>query len=156
MTKKGEAQKWLNEMQPPNSDECMAFPFARTEKGYGHIRYKNKVELAHRVVCKKFHGDPPDERPLALHSCGNGHLGCINPNHLYWGDNPQNWIDSLEHGTAALGERNGKSVLTEGLVRYIRGLSSKGYHKAEIAKITGAHEGAIRSVLIGRTWKWVR
>lgn len=53
-------------------------------------------------MCQKAHGDPPSPKHDAAHSCGRGHEGCVNPNHLSWKTKKQNQADRITHGTSHL------------------------------------------------------
>ncbi len=77
-------------------DECLIWPFGRISSGYG-IRGAAKERLVHRYVCERIRGPAPPDKPMALHSCGNGHLACVNPKHLRWGDGFDNAADARMH-----------------------------------------------------------
>ena len=79
------------------SDDCLLWPYAKAH-GYGVMGLPDKtVGLVHRRACEDVNGKPA-ENEIALHSCNNGHLGCCNYRHLYWGSRRQNMIDALESG----------------------------------------------------------
>ena len=81
-------------------DECLIWPFARNSQGYGHIRLNGSMVLVTRRVCEADHGEPTDGQSFALHSCGNGHLGCVNRQHLRWGSQVENMADMVKHREA--------------------------------------------------------
>ena len=95
---------WIEEMLKHRTDECVIWPFHRNNKGYGQIGVEGKIGLAHRIVCQIANGEPPGRDHHAAHSCGNGHLGCVNPRHLSWKTPSQNEQDKYDHGTRPLGE----------------------------------------------------
>jgi hypothetical protein len=150
----GDVLEWLQRHVAYSGGRCLIFPFARNDRGYGLIGFGNFYR-AHRWMCHAAHGDAPSGKPFALHSCGRGCDGCVNPGHLYWGSSADNYQDQVLHGVAAVGARHGKAKLTEGKVRQIRRLSSMGKSYAEIAAEIGSHHDAVRSVLRGRCWRWV-
>ena len=78
-------------------DECLLWPFGRNNKGYGMVSVDGKRWLAHRYMCTLSHGSAPTPTAVALHTCGNGHLGCTNPNHLRWGTLSENHLDRYAH-----------------------------------------------------------
>ncbi len=84
----------------PRKRACLIWPYTRDGNGYARL----KVGLIHRIVCHAVHGQPPRNKPDALHSCGQGHQGCISPWHLYWGNDQDNKNDSVSHGTASGGK----------------------------------------------------
>ncbi len=81
-------------------------------------------------------------------------MGCINPNHLYWGSQKQNAQDSIAHGTMVRGERSPKSKLTEYDVRKIRVLSN-GLNQRQLAKMFGVRYQSIQGILNGTNWAHV-
>lgn len=50
----------------------------------------------HRLVALAYLGDPPIDKPLALHKDGNK-LNCHFSN-IYWGDKSENGYDTVKHG----------------------------------------------------------
>lgn len=80
-----------------NDDECLTWPFGYGSSGYGSVFYKTHIMGAHRAMCFEAHGKPPSEAHQAAHSCGNGHLGCVNPKHLRWATAQENAADKLAH-----------------------------------------------------------
>lgn len=97
-----------------DGDECLLWPYAATSGGYGQIFFDGKYQRVHRVVCVKAHGDAPPLKPLALHSCGRGHDGCIAKRHLRWGSVRDNAQDAKSHGVLARGLSNGAGKFSDG------------------------------------------
>ncbi|MGN7750589.1 HNH endonuclease [Sinorhizobium sp. 22678] len=108
----------------------------------------------HRLVCKLVKGEPPTDRHEAAHSCGNGHLGCVNPNHLEWKTRSENQLDRVAHGTSLRGERHLQAKLTEREAREIWRL--KGVKRqTEIAAEFGVTRYAIYCIHNQRSWAWI-
>ena len=63
------------------------------DRGYGHIKSEGKEYLVHRVVFAAIHGWWPD---FVCHSCDRP--GCVNPGHLFAGNNSVNQLDSVAKG----------------------------------------------------------
>lgn len=84
-------------------DDCLWWPFSKDSRGYGSMCFNGVYYRAHRLMCEIAHGTPPTEQHHAAHSCGNGHLGCVNPRHLSWKTASENQLDRARHGTAATG-----------------------------------------------------
>jgi hypothetical protein len=82
-----------------------------------------------------------------LHSCGNGHLGCINPHHLRWGSHPENMSDKTIHGTAP-------RKLTESEVRSIRALRGK-MPQHQIGALFGVSKGTVWKIQLRKKWAWL-
>lgn len=101
---------WIKANVNFSGDECLIWPFGRTTDGYPckiTFSFLEKM-LAHRLMCQLAHGKPPAPDLHAAHSCGNGHLACINPKHLRWATRKENEQDKILHRTY----RGRKQVLT--------------------------------------------
>lgn len=95
----GEAQRFACEVAGAETDKCIPWPYGGTADGYGRINVDGKPIGAHVHVATLAHGPKPSSRHECCHSCGNGHLGCVNPRHLYWGTRSDNVQDMIRHGT---------------------------------------------------------
>lgn len=82
------------------TDDCINYPFARDAFGYGRYNPGTGTLGAHCYVAGRVHGPKPSPAHETCHSCGNGHEGCINPRHVYWGTRKDNVHDAIKHGTA--------------------------------------------------------
>lgn len=141
--KVGEPLQWLLAHVDHKGDSCLTWPYSRDSAGYGGILYEGRDDRPHRVMCRLVHGEPPShEQNLAAHSCGNGHLGCVNPNHLRWATFVENMEDKRLHGT------HGRK-LTEAKVRAIRCLALDAEETAEIFGVTAETVEHVRS---RKTW----
>lgn len=133
-------------------DDCLIWPFHRDRQGYGRINRKTYGEaLPHRYVCRVSHGPPPSATHQAAHLCGNGHLGCVNPNHLSWKTPAENCADAITHGTTQRGERSAMAKLTEADVIYIRTLRGLVPQK-ELAQQFGVHPKHISRLQCAKRW----
>lgn len=150
---RGSTIAWIREHANYTGDECLPWPFAADRNGFGRIRIGRKTHLATRVMCEEAHGPAPSSKHEAAHSCGKGHLGCINPNHLSWKTHIENEEDKILHGTLARGEKQGGSKLTEADVVKIVGLRDQ-LTQEEIARRYGVCRQTISDILRGRNWGW--
>src|SRR6185503_14814151 len=100
-------------------DDCLIWPFCRTQSGYGHIGYEGKLWTAHRLMCQVAHGEPPTPKHVAAHECGNGHLGCVNPRHLRWKTQSENQHDRKAQGRRE-GGRGSRTTLSREVIEEIR------------------------------------
>lgn len=150
----GVPQKWLMDNASHTGDECLLWPFSKMTDGYAQVRWRGGVHRASRVMCYMAHGLPDCESLEAAHTCGNGHLACVNPRHLYWATKSQNLMDRVEHGTHNRGERAFAAKLKAEQVIEIKKLISESPVK-EIAKKYGVSEGAIYQIKKGRSWAWL-
>jgi hypothetical protein len=97
--RRGEAKDFLDSCLESNTNECLIFPYYRNSSGYGWVNISGKPIGAHVYIAQRAIGEKPTKKHEACHSCGNGHLGCVNPKHIYWGTRTQNVIDAINHGT---------------------------------------------------------
>lgn len=137
-----------------DGDDCLIWPFYRNSAGYAKMRYEGRVQFVSRLVCERVHGPAPTAEHHAAHSCGKGHLGCVNRQHLYWATPTENQADRFVHGTLACGERHGCAKLTEADVRTIRELIGT-MPQSAIAKKFNVTQSRITSIKTGRTWRHI-
>lgn len=133
--------------------ECLRWPFATNgTAGYGLISGKNgKRFLAHRIVCERIHGAPPSGKPFAVHSCGNGHLGCICPNHLRWASAAENAADMIIHGRST----RGYGKLEKCSVKLIFKRAKSGENQKRLAAEFGVTQTAISRIKLGKIYGWI-
>jgi hypothetical protein len=137
-------------------DECWNWTACLDRGGYGKFQLNDKSVRAHRCSLFLKKGEPPLNKPLALHLCKQNKK-CVNPNHLYYGDDPDNGRDKVKDDTQAKGENHGRSKLTENDVKEIR----QKYIPYKYSSIKLAEEYEVSSQLIGRiinnkSWKHVK
>jgi hypothetical protein len=129
-------------------DEILSTPPDRTDCLITRIKSRTFI----RVICTLAHGDPPEPKLDTAHTCGKGHLYCVNPHHLQWETRQQNAMDRVRHGTANAGTRNGRSYLTDAVVKKIRRLTDKGLSRSEIGRRLGLPPQTVSKIVLGRRW----
>lgn len=129
-----------------DSDECLIWPLRRKKTGYGSLKVKGKSMTAHRVICREAHGEPPSAKHQAAHSCGKGHLGCVNPRHLSWKTARENQIDRIFHGT-------GSNKLSVNEVLEIK--RSPDVASGELARRHSVSVATIHGIRSGRKWAFL-
>lgn len=143
----GEARAWLAEFlaAPPQTDECILWPFGRMANGYGNVRYEGRTRGVHVVVCEHFHGGKPGPGMDVCHAhTGNRH--CINPRHLRWDTRAGNMRDAVEHGTTAWKRPNEK--LTDGQVDEIRQrYAAGGVSQSQLAREYAVNQGHVSDII---------
>ena len=144
--------EFLNLATRSDTDDCVIWPYSRNNKGYGEVRVAGRKKYAHRIVCASVNGPPPSSRHQAAHSCGNGHLGCVNPRHLSWKTPVENCADKVDHGTAPTGDNNGRRKLSSAEVREIRFIGASKTQR-EIASRFGVKQSMISRILSGKNWR---
>ena len=124
------------------SDECWEWQAGKGGSlGYGKIKIKGKTYLAHRVSWELFFGPIP-KGMMVLHKCNNP--PCVNPYHLYLGDQSDNMQDRSRAGHMG-GRPEPKLYKDEVLV--IRSLLQAGKLSQEaIAKMFGVNRRTISRV----------
>ena len=135
-------------------DECLYWPFAKYPNGYGHIWDKGRNVPSHRLVCMMAHGEPPTQKHEAAHNCGNGHMGCCNPNHLRWATREENEYDKLVHGTDIRGSKHPNSKLSYHDVAVIKGLGPN-ISSTKLSRMFGVCRKSIHSIQTGKNWGWL-
>jgi hypothetical protein len=131
--------------------ECVIWPFQRKKDGYAKIYINGKQLSTSRVICEKIHGKPPTLQHQAAHSCGNGHLGCVNPDHLSWKTPYDNTQDKYIHGTMYTPRCYRK--LNPEMVKAIRKI--EGFSQSQLASLFDVKRETIRDVLKRKIWAWV-
>lgn len=136
---------------------CWEWTGADTSKGYGFIDLKNwewpeRVVLVHRLVYRLCVGPVP-KGLCVLHRCDNP--PCINPTHLFLGDNLDNIADKMAKGRhrSPVGEEHGNSRMTAEAVMRLRSRAAKGQSAASLAHEFHISETSVRDIIKGRTWR---
>lgn len=132
---------------------CLPWPYGRNKEGYGRITIEDGRSVAvHRVVCERAHGPAPLPELQAAHSCGKGHLGCVNPMHLSWKTAKENSADRFIHGTDSRGERNNLNKLSPDDIRTIRASRDT---QANLATQFGVAQPTISQIVHRKRWGWL-
>jgi hypothetical protein len=134
----------------PNSG-CILWLKCEDEHGYGMMQYKKFNTRAHRLSWIAHRGPIPPGMHV-LHHCDV--RPCINPDHLYIGDNDDNMADRQKRGRhkPLKGEANGQARFTEDDVLKIRAMDKPIAH---IARELQCSETAIRLIRQQKTWKHI-
>lgn len=133
-------------------DDCVPWPMCRLPNGYGLFGYQGKRHYAHRYMCELIRGPAPSDKHEVAHECGNGALGCFNPNHLFWRTKSQNRFDALRHGTGVLQHTGNRGSLSPETVAKIRSLHGKMRQK-DIAEMFGVSEPRLRAIFTYKIYR---
>lgn len=118
---------------------CWYWAGALDQRGYGFLKYKCKRIRAHRFSWTIYKDEIP-EGMLVLHKCNNKR--CVNPEHLYIGDDSDNLQDAL-----ACKDRRGQALSGDD-VRNIRRMlrdEIKGKLIAWIYQVTPSNVSCIKN-----------
>lgn len=138
----GAGMAFLAQAITSETDECIVWPYGKAN-GYGRIFLGHKTYPAHRYVCEKAHGAPTPPATYACHSCAVP--ACVNPRHLRWGTNTDNYWDMVQHG-------NRNMRLNEVLVAQIKRSTLS---KKALAQTYGVSVSTIKQIRSGKNWKHV-
>lgn len=88
---------YRNVVLPYAGDECLLWPFATDQNGYGKVRIAGRLRRVSRAVCEEVNGPPPTSGHQAAHSCNTPR--CCNSGHLSWKTQSENEDDKIANGT---------------------------------------------------------
>jgi len=91
--------KFIEETTEYTGNVCISWPWACDARGAGRVSLNGRSTVVARLICERIHGAPPTSKHHAAHCCGNGHLGCVTPNHIRWATPKENVADAARHGT---------------------------------------------------------
>ena len=103
-------------MKTVNRSDCTLFHGRLDNNGYGTLRVDGVTTGAHRLAWTEAFGPIPPGMQVCHHCdvrC------CINPAHLWLGDNVQNTADRHAKGRSVRGERHGRAKISEDQARAI-------------------------------------
>lgn len=135
-------------------DDCLAWPYGRFADGRAQMNVGGRPRRVSRVVCERAYGAPPDPSYHAAHSCGNGHLGCVNPRHLRWATRSENMAEMVAHGNSNRGQKSPNSKLSEAQVLEIRALAGTVSHR-QIGRLYGITHYHVACIIRRECWGWL-
>lgn len=148
-------QFFLESLKQLPKEDCLLWPFAALEFGYGYVRVGERKRLmrTHRLAWEICVGPIPDGI-LVLHRCDIP--PCYNPAHLFLGTTFDNIADKVAKGRSGIGERNSQAKITAEIVLEIR----RRYvpwkvTQRELAREFGISQGAVSDIIIGKQWKHI-
>lgn len=145
---------------------CWEFNHSLNNKGYGRISCKFESDpkiknyYAHRAMWISIYG-PEFEKPFVCHRCDNPK--CINPKHLFLGNNSDNMLDCNKKGRANRelavlkyrGENHPRATITEKIAIEIKELFKNGMRFCDISKKYGIHKNTVLRLCRNQTWKHI-
>ncbi|WP_271169429.1 hypothetical protein [Hansschlegelia plantiphila] len=147
---------WLTDKLRVETDDCIIWPFANDRSGRGVVLYRGNYMAPYRAACFEVFGDPPTPEHQTAHSCGNGHLACVNKRHLRWATSKENSEDTVAHGRQVRGERISRALLNREQVIEIRGLlEARQCRQQDLAERYGVSKQLISAIHNRACWAWV-
>jgi hypothetical protein len=136
--------------QPVTETGCWLWTGAINKEsgGYGWFHFDGHAQLAHRVSWQLHIGPIPKEAQV-LHRCDTPL--CVNPAHLFLGNNAANVADKVRKGRVSCGEKH-NAKLTESQVLAIR--AERGTIRSIGARY-GVCATTIQSIRSKRIWRKV-
>lgn len=147
---------WKRVHKLGNESGCWIWEGAENVNGYGQMsiyapRYRQF--RCHRISLA-IHGVEFSDEDVVCHKCDTPL--CVNPNHLFVGNQLDNLRDCRQKNRHMKGNMNPISKLTPEAVREIREVAKEGYgSQRRMAKKYRVSEGVISEAVSGKTWAHV-
>ena len=139
---------------------CWLWTASTDRKGYGQVNINRNLYRSHRIAYTLVNGPLQDTSQHLCHRCDIPL--CVNPNHLFLGNNFENSMDRVAKGRSACGDRHGSKTHPERVARGNRHGSVKYPEKVTrgelnpMSKITANAVAEIRKLhLEGKSHKWL-
>lgn len=139
---------------PEDENDCWEWTGRKNYKGYGVMKINSRNVQVHRFSYEIHSKAEIPAGLLACHKCDNP--VCVNPSHIFIGTVLDNNLDRDRKGRKAVGERNGRSRLTESDIRKIKYLINSGVSDSEIARRVNLWSSTIRAIRVGITWSHIQ
>jgi hypothetical protein len=140
----------------PELGNCWIWGASKNSQKYGTFRVGHSTQLAHRISFYLSSGYFPTGRDV-LHICDNP--SCVNPAHLFLGDDLSNALDRKLKGRnnseARRGSNNGRSKLTIQDVLIVKHLLNEGSLIKEIASMFEVDRKTIYDIRSGKNWGYL-
>lgn len=131
------------------SGVCWTWTAGKTTAGYGVLRVNGVGRYAHRLSYE-FHIGPIPTGKHVLHRCDNP--PCVNPAHLFLGDQTANNRDAAAKGRTPHGIGHYNARVGEAEVLAIRELYASGLTQRVIASRYGISQQEVHKIVARKTW----
>lgn len=137
---------------PEPTTGCWLWAGTRAVRDYGRTWAGGKQMLAHRVSWELANGRSAGDL-YVCHKCDTP--SCVNPDHLFLGDQSDNMRDAAQKGRMPRGSRASRAVLTEAQVGAIRARLAAGASHRVLAAEYGVGKSSIGRISCGDGWRHV-
>lgn len=96
-----------------------------------------------------------DNDLVVMHTCDNGMLGCVDPDHLKLGTSIQNRADCVNKRRHNYGAKNRTAKITDEIAITIYQLWSSGHSINDLMTAFGVSRGIIQYLVSRKTWRHV-
>jgi hypothetical protein len=142
-------KRFFDSILPVTESGCWIWDKHINKDGYGVYGANNKQYLAHRVSYTFHVGDIPNNFHV-LHKCDVP--SCVNPSHLFVGNDKDNMVDKKNKGRTNIGSKHPSAKTNEKEVKQIKLLLNKGYSNSYIMNKYGLSKQIISNIKNKRTW----
>lgn len=164
-----DTERFLSHVSKDAESGCWHWGSTIKRDGYGQFWLQGASHRAHRVSWVLFRGEIPQGK-WVLHHCDTPR--CVNPDHLWLGDNSENQIDCARKGRTNLqrhpeqsrfndpsvirrGSGSHMAKITEAQAFMIRELWKSGMTERMIGVAYGLRQTTVNLIRRGVTWKHV-
>jgi hypothetical protein len=139
------------------TESCWLWTSTKNKSGHGTFRFApdETMKKAHRVSWELANGPIPLGM-VVCHNCPSGdNPACVNPAHMFLGDQAENVRDCVRKGRIPLGAKRASSKLTAEIVTRIRALAREGRSSASLAREFGVATATARAIVLRLKWRSV-
>jgi hypothetical protein len=128
---------------------CWIWIGSRNKRNYGQMSTRRGCSPVHasRVSWGLHYGEIP-RGMFVLHRCDNP--PCVNPEHLFVGNQKENVADMLRKRRGLVGQKNGQAKLNVDEVLAIREMSGKS--QQQIAQQFGINQQQVSKIRLRKRW----
>lgn len=139
---KSKAERFTGKVVPSESG-CLEWTGLKNDSGYGIIIIEERRKRAHRIAYEVAYGEIPEGK-WVLHRCDNP--ACVNPDHLFLGDNTANVQDMHRkgRGRGGIGPETAYAILWRW---------ASGEPRRKIAAEYGVSLHVVKDIARRKTWK---
>ncbi len=87
--------RFMEKVGPPDANGCRPW-LGPLHKGYGRFWFEGRQHRPHTLAAIAYYGAPDDPDFFGCHECDNRR--CVNPQHIFFGDNKTNQQDAFSKG----------------------------------------------------------